>query len=370
MKKTLLVTLDYYPSVGGVSNYWLSLGEHIPASRFSVLAPSLPVGMKEVAVPYRIHRLRMLSRFFIPRWLPLIFKIMFIARREGIEAILAGQVLPVGAAVSVAARLLHIPYYISAHGMDVALPLRHSRKRILCGRILRGSRFVIANSEYTARIIRQYGVKNKRIVFVFPCPKINRGEWDVSSARIGERKEILLLTVGRLVKRKGHEYVIRALERLRDYTPIVYYTIVGDGSERTYLEHLATTLGIADRILFAGVLRDEAVRQWYRKCDIFIMTPYEIHGDVEGFGIVYLEANAFGKPVIASRSGGVESAVLHGKTGLIVAPQDVDAIVDAIRTLCDDPSYAVSLGSFGKDRVEQEFQWHAQAAVLIRLLSE
>ncbi|MBI4250571.1 glycosyltransferase family 4 protein [Candidatus Uhrbacteria bacterium] len=368
MKKTLLVTLDFYPAIGGISHYWESLGKHMPASRLLVCAPLLPSGTREIETSYKIFRVRMISRFFFPRWAPLILKIISIARREGIETIIAGQVLPVGTAVAVAARLLRIPYYVSVHGMDVALPLRHPRKRALCGRILHNAQMVITNSEYTSQIVQQYGVSKDRIAFVFPCPWIIPAENETTVRASREKKEIILLTVSRIVKRKGHEFVIRALAQLRDFIPPFYYVIVGDGPERSNLELLAQTVGVSDRVLFTGAIQNEAVRQWYRKCDIAILTPYDINGDVEGFGITYLEANAFGKPVIASRTGGVESAVIHEKTGLLVEPQNTEAIVQAVRRLCDDPRLAFSLGSFGKKRVEQQFQWSVQAEHLIRLL--
>lgn len=368
MKKTLLVTLDFYPAIGGISNYWRSLSEHIPASRWAVLAPLLPVGTREIEVPYRMYRVLMLSRFFLPHWLPIIFKIISIARREKIEAIIAAQVLPVGTAVAIAARFLRIPYFVSAHGMDVALPLKNPRKRALCTRILCGAKAVIANSEYTASVIRNYGLQQDRIVFVYPCPSITPEHTEVRLSETREKKEIILLTVARLVKRKGHEYVIQALAQLREYSPPLFYVIVGEGPERGSLELLVHSLGLSDRVLFAGAIQDEAVRQWYRKCDIVVMTPYDIDGDVEGFGITYVEANAFGKPVIASSTGGVESAVLNGKTGLLVAPKDIDAISHAIRRLCDDPVYRASLGTFGKARVEKEFQWQIQADRLKQIL--
>lgn len=368
MKKTLLVTLDYYPTIGGISNYWLSLGEHLPSARWVVLAPQLPPSTDEIKASYRVYRTQMLSRFFFPRWFALVFKIMSLARREGIESIIAGQVLPIGTAAALAARLLRIPYYVSTHGMDVALPLRHPRKSVLCGRILQGAKTVIANSEYTAHIVRRYGVADNQIAIVYPCPHIMPKKRATFSSRKKKKKEIILLTVARLVKRKGHEYVIRALGQLRDSAPPLFYTIVGDGPERSNLEVLAKECGVSDRILFTGAVQDEAVRQWYEKCDIGIMTPYDIDGDVEGFGIMYLEANAFGKPVIASRTGGVESAVVDGKTGLLVEPQDRDATMRAIQRLSEDPPYAASLGLFGKARVRDTFQWQVQAEKLIDLL--
>src|SRR3989338_7217109 len=108
MKKTLLVTLDFYPNVGGVASYWRSLAEHMPPEQWIVLAPPLPKGTEEIKVPYHICRKKLLSPWLSPRWLPLIFHIFMVARVERVEHIIAGQILPVGTATRLVSFFLRI----------------------------------------------------------------------------------------------------------------------------------------------------------------------------------------------------------------------------------------------------------------------
>lgn len=362
MKKTLLVTLDFYPSVGGISNYWISLGKHMPPDRWIVLAPPLPSGCRELATLYRIVRLPFLSAGIYPHWLPLFFSLLRILFREHIEVIIVGQILPVGTVVYFFSRLFGIPYVVSTHGMDITLPFRTTRKRNLCRKIFLRAKKIIVNSAYTAKKITEYGIDSSKIDFIYPCPALVPGKEYIP--RPPSKKEIIILTVGRIVKRKGHEYVLGALSELREHIPPIYYIVVGDGPEKEHLANKAKALGIAEQVLFTGPLADEAVKQWYKKCDMFIMAPYEIDGDVEGFGIVYLEANAFGKPVIASRSGGIGDAVIDEKTGILIESRNTVAIRDAVTRLIDDHEFALLLGKHGKQRVEKEFQWNVQAGKL------
>ena len=367
MKKTLLVTLDFYPSIGGVSHYWVSLGEHMPFGQWAVLAPPLTPDTEELKAAYRIYRYPFYSSLLWPRWLPLIWALLRVIVQERPKALIAAQVLPVGTAIFFISGIFRIPYIVSTHGMDVTLPLHDERKKKLCRKIFSHAKTIITVSRYTAKKIQEYDVRQSKIQFVYPCPAIIPQEFSIPFP--SSSKESIILTVGRLVKRKGHEYAIDALAGLKERDRPIYYVVVGDGPYKEDLIRYAKERGIADRVLFTGSLADEAVKQWYKKCDIFIMTPCEINGDVEGFGIVYLEAHAFGKPVIASRSGGVEDAVIHEKTGLIVEPQDPSEIREAIRRLSSDPDFAKKLGEQGRQRVEQEFRWNVQAEKLTHIIN-
>ncbi len=369
MKKTLLVTLDFYPALGGVSNYWIALSEQMPSHQWVVLAsPIITPDIKELGSAYQIYRYPFYSSRMWPRWLPLIFALVWVILRERPKAVIAAQVLPVGTAVSFISWIFGIPYIVSTHGMDVTMPFRDSGKRNLCKKIFSKAKTIITVSRYTAKKIKEYGVKESKIQFVYPCPAIVPKESSVPFP--SSSKESIILTVGRLVQRKGHEYVIDAIPGLKEYDPPIQYVVVGDGPQKENLIRYAKERGVADRVLFTGSLPDMSVAQWYKKCDIFIMTPYEIDGDLEGFGIVYLEANSFGKAVIGTRTGGVQDAVLDGVTGILVESQDVSAIREAIVNLLSNKLLSQRLGEQGKKRVKKEFQWSVQAEKLQNIISE
>lgn len=365
MKKTLLVTSDFYPSLGGIAQYWEKLSDTLPVQDWVVLAPLLPVGVSEKEVPYRIYRKKFYSKWFWPHWVKLIWLIASIVRTEHIRCIIVGQILPIGSAVRIASFFLGIPYIISVHGMDLGMARRKYRKYMLAKGLIRNAHTFLANSSYTVDLLRQFGADQERITLVYPCADIPRVE---HIKRTGDAYPILL-TVTRLVKRKGIQDVIEALPGVLKVFPTCKYVIVGGGRMRSELEQSVRQRGLDSHVIFAGSVTGVQKEQYYRECDIFIMTPYEENGDVEGFGTTYLEANSFGKAVIGTKSGGISDAVTDGVTGILVEERSIDKIREAILHLAQDPNYASRLGTQGMSRVKSEFQWAMQAKKIEKILT-
>jgi phosphatidylinositol alpha-1,6-mannosyltransferase len=175
----------------------------------------------------------------------------------------------------------------------------------------------------------------------------------------------VLLSVGRLVERKGYDDAIRAVASLKRDGKLVQYVIVGDGPDRQRLMDLSYELSVDDRVVFRGAVAREDIPAYYAACDALVAPSRSIGADVEGFGTVYLEANLFRKPVIGCRTGGVTDAVLHEKTGLLVEPNDVHGLTAAIARLMGDPAFAHALGAAGYERVINEFNWDREAKRLM-----
>jgi phosphatidyl-myo-inositol dimannoside synthase len=365
MKKTLLVTSDFFPAHGGVAAYWRHLAENLPEQDFMVLAPPLPLGCEELAVRYHIHRANFISRFFLLPWLALIPSLLRILWSEKIQHIIVGQIIPVGTVVWLCSRLCKISYSVSAHGMDLAISLKSARKKYLCAKILRDAAHIMVNSSYTASLLAFYDIDPARATIVYPCPSITPKALIAASKKMSAKK--IVLTVSRLVQRKGHEDVLDALQAVIKQHPSIEYIIVGEGPYRAELESRARTVGVPVR--FLGALSDTEIAAWYDTSDLCIMIPKNIDGDVEGFGIAYLEANSFGKPVIGSRTGGVAEAVRDGETGIVVEPGNIHEIADAISRLLEDQEYAQKLGHQGRERVEKEFRWEVQAEKIKKLVT-
>ena len=151
----------------------------------------------------------------------------------------------------------------------------------------------------------------------------------------GDKK--LILSVGRLMRRKGFDNVIRSLPILQEQGLIIEYALIGIGDEKTYLQELAEELNVAEHVHFLGHVSYEDLPRWYHACELFAIPNRDIEGDSEGFGLVFLEAAASGKPAIAGKAGGTSSAVIDGKTGLLVDGENVAEIATAIGRLLDDP---------------------------------
>jgi phosphatidylinositol alpha-1,6-mannosyltransferase len=242
--------------------------------------------------------------------------------------------------------------------------------------ILKNAGKVITISNFTKGKLLELGVKETEVRMVPPGVEVDkftgkRNPQNVLDAyKIHDKK--VILTVGRLIERKGQDMVIKALPTVLKRFPDVVYLIVGDGPNRLALEELATSLNLEQKVIFAGLVPDEALPLYYETCDIFIMPSRTIEktGHVEGFGIVYLEANLCGKPVIGGRSGGVPDAIVDGVTGLLVDPLDSSEIAEAIIKLLSNPELARKMGQAGRIRAQTEFNWDKIVGKLIRVLEE
>lgn len=346
MKKTLLVTIDYPPRLGGIARYWQLVSELLPQNRLCVLAD--PEGD------------RLLFRRFWPRWLkglPLMYKTY---KQEACEQILAAQLLPVGTMAYMLHVVFRIPYVVQLYGMDLAMAQTSARKRWLAKRILMAADHCLVNSQATGRRLQVFGVHDYTVVY--PIPRVD------ADAKPQPTDEKIILSVGRLVERKGHDLVIKALPEVLKHHPDAKYVIVGDGPHRGALVHLVGELGIDANVVFAGALNDDERNQWLAKCSMLVMPAREMKQDVEGFGMVFLEAYAFLKPVIGGRSGGVSEAVRDGETGLLVDPASVEEMAQAIKRLLEDDNLARQLGSNGFALLHSDFSIERMQRTLMAVL--
>jgi phosphatidylinositol alpha-1,6-mannosyltransferase len=177
-----------------------------------------------------------------------------------------------------------------------------------------------------------------------------------------------LLSVGRLVPRKGVDMVLRALPRL---PPEVTYRVVGSGPDAPRLRQLAETEGVAERTRFLGRVDAATLEDEYRGCTLFVLPARRTaDGELEGYGLVYFEAAAWGRPVVAGRSGGEVDAVVDGVTGLLVDGTALDGLVEALGCLLANPGRLRALGAAGRRRVETTHNWTRAAAVVDAVLGE
>lgn len=359
MKRTLLVTLDYPPMLGGVANYYKNIVEQLPADSIFVLDNDKDELLSN-------------SRLLWPRWIRGVLNTRRAVKQYEIERLLVGQLLPIGTIALILKKWMKLPYGVMTHAMDVTLPFGpqgSTRKQWLVKKILKNADFVTTVSSYTRKKLQNLGVPPSRIIVVYPCPNIDGSSSAVSSGQLAQldqqytlQNQRVLLSVGRLVERKGIDTVIQAFAALKEKHENVHYVIIGSGSDRERLRQLAATHGVPDRVHFVGSVTDDELAVWYARCEALIMPSRQLgNNDVEGFGMVFLEANSFGKPVIGGRSGGIADAVIDGQTGFLVDPSDVDMVTRSIDRLLSNESEAIRLGYQGSERVKEVFQWPVQA---------
>ncbi len=256
--------------------------------------------------------------------------------------------------------LLPIKYFIYLHGNDILCPLRNPILKKIFELTLQRATGIVCNSSFTKDYLSDKFKFDTPTYVINPIVRpdkfgnINNQQY--LDARSNIRKKynisenaIVILSVGRLVKRKGFGRIIENLNQLLDQNLDVHYIICGRGKMQSELEQKADVLQVKERVHFAGFVPDEDLASYYAASDIFAMlTFYDTqNASIEGFGIVYAEAGYFGKPVIASRIGGVEDAVHHEENGLLVSPDSPEEITSALTRLCKDKQLREKLGSKG-----------------------
>jgi phosphatidylinositol alpha-1,6-mannosyltransferase len=237
---------------------------------------------------------------------------------------------------------------------------------------------LVTNSEFTTQEFIRWGISRGKIIKIVPGVDCSLFYPHEKPSNLLERYHLqnkkVIMTVGRLDERKGHDVVIRAMTHLTKRFPELVYIIVGKGREEERLTKLTKDLNLNDSIIFTGFVGDELLRDYYNLCDIFVLPNREteqneqLRGDYEGFGIVFLEASACGKPVIAGNSGGSGEAVANGITGILIDPKSEEAVAQAIERILTDKEYAERLGKAGRQRAEKEFDWQHIANTVQEIL--
>jgi phosphatidyl-myo-inositol dimannoside synthase len=284
-----------------------------------------------------------------------------------------GRALTEGTIALVAGIGASLPYACWTHGEELPIVASSRELTWIMRRVHRRAAALLANSRNTASLLTALGNPPERVHVVHPGVDPTRFRPDAASQdlrqRLGRGADLVLLSVGRLQARKGHDLVIRALPAFGT-RPILRYVIAGEGPEKDRLTALATSLGLGDRVEFLGKVPPAELPGLYAASDIFVH-PNRVEGaDFEGFGIVFLEAAAAGLPAIGGRSGGVPEAVEDGVTGLLVGGRDVEELQRAILSLAQSKPLRERVGAAARDRVLREFTWDRAARRVLEIDSE
>jgi phosphatidylinositol alpha-1,6-mannosyltransferase len=234
--------------------------------------------------------------------------------------------------------------------------------RWMTGVVLRRARRVIANSQSTRHILEEQwrlpaervrvvhpGVDTRQFVPARSAPEVRH--------RLGWGTRPVVLTVARLQRRKGQDQMIRAIGQVAAQVPEVLYAVVGAGEDDSYLRQLARASGVADRVQFLGQLSDDTLIDCYQQCDLFVLPNRQNGTDIEGFGMVLLEAQACGRPVIAGDSGGTADAVKIPESGQLVESDRPGPLAEAVSGLLLDPERRSRMGHAARAWVVERFDW-------------
>ncbi len=251
------------------------------------------------------------------------------------------------------------------HGLEVTRKMSGLKKRWLKN-TLRSSQRIISVSSFTKdRLLMSYDIDAEKVQII--PPGIDTARFFPSNGSQDLRRKYslmnnrIILTLARVIVRKGHDRVIQALPLVRQKIPNITYVICGPWEESYHqqLQSKIDELGLTDSVMFTGYVDRQEIPAFHNLCDVYIMPSRELTtvGDTEGFGITYLEANACGKPVIGGNSGGVADAIVDGETGFLVDPENPKEIAEKLILLLSDSELAEKLGRQGRARIEKQFTW-------------
>lgn len=376
MARTLLVTNDFPPRPGGIQSYLEALVSRLPADDLVVYAPRwrgdshLKYDAKQPFPVVRHPTTLMLPTPFVAR------KAQRLIREYECDTVWFGAAAPL-ALMSSAMRSAGAKRIIaSTHGHEVGWSMVPGGRQAL--RVIGETTDVVTYvSKYTRRRFASAFGAHAALEHVPPGVDDELFKPDPAAreelrARYGLGDRPTILCLSRLVPRKGQDTLIRALPRIRQRIDGAVLVIAGGGPYAETLHRLAESSGVSEHIIFTGSVPSAELAAHHNLADVFAM-PSRTRGgglDVEGLGIVYLEASASGIPVVAGDSGGAPETVIEGKTGYVANGRSPIDVADKVANVLADPDKAREMGKAGRVWVERNWQWDVLAGRLRRLLSD
>jgi phosphatidylinositol alpha-1,6-mannosyltransferase len=305
----------------------------------------------------------LLAFFFYALWKAA----LLLRRHRDIRVVFGGSVL-VTPVVLLLARLFGRRAVVQTHGLDLVYPNR--LYQLLCVRWLKFCDRVIANSAYTASLASQKSAAQGRIIVIPPGVHLEAFARPVNVTAVKKEfglSEKTILFVGRLARRKGiKEFIQNSLATIVRQVPEVCFVVVGDNPNESLthrhdvlsdLQTVISEMTVQDHVKLLGALDDDKVIKLYQACDVVILPSLPTAEDVEGFGIVLLEAAAAAKPVVTTRTGGVSDAIEDGASGILVAPGDYELMSRSIIELLSNEKTSSGIGEYARRRVKEKFCW-------------
>jgi glycosyltransferase involved in cell wall biosynthesis len=371
VNRTLVVTNDFPPRQGGIQTFVAALLARRPPESVVVLASRAPGWEQhDAALPYPV--VRHPTTMLLPTR-GAARAAAELARRHGCDSAFFGAAAPLGL-LAPALRSAGVGHLVGAtHGHEtgwVALPgARQTMQRI-------ASRLDVLTyiSEYTHGRLAPALAGRTRMAQLSPGVDVDAFTPDADGAAVRRRYALgeapVVVCVSRLVARKGQDVLVAGWPRVLARHPGARLLLVGGGPAEASLRRAIVARGVQDSVVLTGAVPPEHLPAHYAAGDVFAMPCRTRRAglDVEGLGMVFLEAAACGRPVVAGTSGGAPEAVREGVTGHVVDPRSPDAVAAAVAGLLDDPARARGMGAAGRAWVEQRWSWTAIAATFAELL--
>ncbi|MFF5636817.1 glycosyltransferase family 4 protein [Streptomyces sp. NPDC012825] len=380
MHKTLIVTNDFPPRPGGIQAFLHNMALRLDPERVVVYASTWKRGREgaeataafDAEQPFTVVRDRTTMLLPTPR---VTARATALLREHGCASVWFGAAAPLGLMAPALRRAGARRLVATTHGHEAGWAQLPAARQLL-RRIGEGTDTITHLGEYTRSRIASALTPAAADRMVQLPPGVDEKTFHPGSggdgvrARLGLSDRPVVVCVSRLVPRKGQDTLIRALPAILRRVPDAVLLIVGGGPYEKDLRRLAAETGVAGSVRFTGAVPWAELPAHYGAGDVFAMPCRTRRGglDVEGLGIVYLEASATGLPVVAGDSGGAPDAVLDGETGWVVRGGSPEETADRVSTLLLDPELRARMGERGRAWVEEKWRWDLLAERLRALL--
>ncbi|RZP33121.1 MULTISPECIES: glycosyltransferase family 4 protein [Alteromonas] len=379
MKKTLLLTENFPPKEGGSGRWFWELYSRLPNDKVLIVANDTPEG-REFDKTHELDIVRielestewgLASTKGLGFYWETIRKVLKLVKEHGIEEVHCGRVIPEGVIARALKLLAGARYNCFVHGEDVETAATSREHSLLVKNVCKNASMLICNSENTANIVRKLGFDSGSKCEVLH-PGVDTSRFEVAAPDTSFRQKMgwsgkrVLLTVGRLQRRKGQDFLIKSMPALLNEFPDLFYAVVGRGECYDELISLVDQHELHDNVCVYPDMDDEALIKCYQQCDIFILPNRTIDNDIEGFGMVLVEAQVCGKPVIAGDSGGTRETMNIGKTGHIIDCSSTENLLNGLSPILRNREIVdgeVDIADYAKNR----FNWDQHVAKAKRL---
>ncbi len=365
--KTLIITLEYPPQVGGIASMVYNLANHLSATDVVVLAPVTANDQEfDSSQLFCTVRINPYWPFFWPRWTRILGQVVQLVKQKKVEKIVIHHILPIGYVALFMWWVYHVPFVVFFHGSDVDTLRRHSLHRFFASFICRRAKQVVVNSLFLKNKLETTIALTAPVAIVYPCPgdhffqTIDSEILNQTKRQLAVEGKTVLLSVSRIDEGKGYPHIVRLLPRLLVAVPNLVWVVVGGGPKYQEVITMVRAAHLEGVVRFLGEVPNLELPRYFQVANVFMLLTHRDEHSEEGLGGVFLEAAASGLPVIAGRVGGVDEALKNGETGYSFEVHQTDEICAAATELLVNKVRAEKMGACGKLWVEENFRLEKQ----------
>ncbi len=383
--KMLMLSKFFAPQIGGISTYFFKLAIHFHSQDLNIKVLTPISGADNYAFDekqiFPIIRLREGRIRFIKRFVGIV-QVFFRLIQFKPEVVFLSNWTPYGIFIVLLRKVVSFKIVCSAHGSEILRLQSHNKKYDFLSYIgiycLKKIDKIFAVSNYTRQLVVQLGIRPEKVVFIPNGVDINDfGNIGLSRSKLFKKyclknidDKFIILTISHLTKRKGHETVLKAILELKKSHAKIHYLIGGSGPYMQELKFITEKMDLMNSITFLGKIPQNDLPAFYIAADVFVMVSFEEtnNADIEGFGIVFFEANACKTPVIGTLSGGIPDAIIDGFNGFLITPKSNDILADKITFLIKNKKERLEMGKRGYDMVKESYSWSKITTKIVKEL--